>query len=79
VQEKLLKKSEEQQAVGAKKRGLKGTSLSDQNSFALLDNEVIVSMACEMGVEISNSHFDTVEIMKDLELARHALNKVKKS
>jgi hypothetical protein len=32
-------------------------------------------MAEEMGVAILDMHFDTVEIMRDLELARHALDK----
>jgi hypothetical protein len=61
-----------------KKRTLEGTSLTNQNSFALFDNDLIVSLAADMGLNIVNEHFDTVEFMKDFEVARHALEKVKK-
>jgi hypothetical protein len=48
------------------KRSLKGTYLNSQNSFALLDNEVIANMASKIGVEIPELHFDSIDIMKDL-------------
>jgi hypothetical protein len=56
---------------------LEGTNLSCSNSFVVLDNDNICAMAEEMGVAILDMHFDTVEIMRDLELARHALDKQK--
>jgi hypothetical protein len=45
---------------------LEGTYLNSQNSFALLDNEVIANMASKIGVEIPELHFDSIDIMKDL-------------
>jgi hypothetical protein len=62
---------------GALKRTLEGTNLSCSNSFALLDNDNICSMVVDMGVAILDEHFDVVEIMRDLEIARHALDKQK--
>lgn len=49
--------------------------LNSHNSFSALDNNVISSIALNMGVIIDESDFDVVEIMKDLEVARHALHK----
>jgi hypothetical protein len=63
---------------GASKRTLEGTNLSCSNSFAILDNDCISAMAKDMGVNILNMHFDLVEIMKDLEVAMHALDKQKR-
>jgi hypothetical protein len=40
-----------------------------------LYNEKIVSLASGMGVKIATENFDSIDIMKDLELARQALNK----
>jgi hypothetical protein len=62
----------------SKKRSLEGTNLSNQNSFAILDNAEICSTVEGMGVSVTSEHFESVNIMKDLELARHALDKVKK-
>jgi hypothetical protein len=54
-----------------------GTSLNDQNSFVILGNDDIAALANDMGVEICLQHFDTIDLMKDLEVARHALEKQK--
>jgi hypothetical protein len=62
-----------------KKRSISGTNLNAQNSFAVLSFDNISCLASDMGVDISSMGFDTVDIMKDLELARHALDKSKKS
>jgi hypothetical protein len=60
-----------------KKRPFKGTSLNDQNYFAILGNQDIAALANRMGVEISLHQFDSVDLMKELEVARHALEKQK--
>jgi hypothetical protein len=62
----------------SKKRSLQGTSLTSKNSFAVLDNEVIAELANSMGVKASSFQFETFDLMKDIEVARHAINKVKK-
>lgn len=57
----------------SKKRDLEGTNLKYENSFAVLDNIVIASLANDMGVMITEYEFDKVDMMKDLEIARHKL------
>jgi hypothetical protein len=61
----------------AKKRSLEGTSLSDQNSFAALSNDNIANIAREMRIIVQPSDFDKVDLLKDLEIARHALKNLK--
>jgi hypothetical protein len=60
-----------------RKRNLEGTNLSSLNSFSILNNAEILNLAGNMGIIIEREHFETVEIMKYLELARHSLDKVK--
>jgi hypothetical protein len=70
IQKQFLEK---QHGVELKKRHVEGNLLVDKNSFALLDNDLIVDLANEMGVVISDKEFGTVDLMKDLEIARQAL------
>jgi hypothetical protein len=72
VQDQLLEKKFVLEVIQ-----MEGNALSGKNSFALLDNDLIVDLAGEMGVVISDSDFDILNLMKDLELARHALEKRK--
>jgi hypothetical protein len=58
-------------------RSLEGTNLSDQNLFVVLNNLDIMNLAVGMGVHIGSEHFESVDIMKDLECARHALDRSK--
>jgi hypothetical protein len=60
-----------------RKRKLEGTSLSNQNSFAALNNMEIVEMVSGMGIIVAYDQFDSIELMKDLEVARHALKVTK--
>jgi hypothetical protein len=73
----VLKKQETIKSQ-SKKRSLSGTNLNYHNSFAVLSNDNIACLACDVGVDISSMFFDTVEIMKDLEIVRHALDKSKR-
>jgi hypothetical protein len=57
---------------------MEGNSLSVSNSFVVLDNDIIVDLAANMGLAISINDFDILELMKDLELGRHDLDKTKK-
>jgi hypothetical protein len=47
--------------------------LYNQNSFSILDNDEIAKLAGDMGVLIHEENFDTIDIMKDLEVASQAL------
>jgi hypothetical protein len=76
VQEQLIKKYQAKSQDDGKKEAQEGNS-SYHNSFSVLDNDKIVSLAAGMGVVIPSDNFDTIDIMKDLEKARQALNKIK--
>jgi hypothetical protein len=75
IQDQMLEKAKVQD--NKKKIPFEGTSLNDQNSFVILGNDDIAALANDMGVEICLQHFDTIDLMKDLEVARHALEKQK--
>jgi hypothetical protein len=77
VQEQILKKFSSANIEDSRKRKLEGTSLSDQNSFAALNNMEIVEMVSGMGINIAFEQFDSLELMKDLEVARHAIKVTK--
>jgi hypothetical protein len=56
-----------------------GTNLNTFNSFALLDDESIMSRALEMGVDPASFSLEKVSYLKDLEIARHNINDMQKS
>jgi hypothetical protein len=65
-------KNQEKQS---KKRSLVGTNLSSFNSFAILADGHIARIAEEMGMLIPKDKFDSIDILKDIEIAGHALDK----
>jgi hypothetical protein len=69
IQEQMLSKHMTAQHDKNNKRTLKGTNLSDQNSFTILNNLGIMRLTARMGIHIDRDHFDTIDIMKDLECA----------
>ena len=60
------------------KRNLEGTNLNSENSFSALDNEEIISKSDLMGVHISDVNYSDIDLIKDLEVARHSLEEKKK-
>jgi hypothetical protein len=56
-----------------------GTNLNSHNSFALLDDDDILSRALEMGVDTTSLSLEKVNYLKDLEIARHAIITVQDS
>ena len=52
----------------------KGNCSSDQNSFAVLSNTSIVSLAINMGMHSESLTFEKIDLLKDLENARMKLN-----
>jgi hypothetical protein len=78
IQEQIITKGVASGRSPSKKRSLQGTSLNSQNSFAVLDNLDISDIAAGMGIIASKEHFETLDLMKDIEIARHALDNVKK-
>jgi hypothetical protein len=55
----VLKKQETIKSQ-SKKRSLSGTNLNYHNSFAVLSNDNIACLACDVGFDISSMFFDTV-------------------
>uniref|UniRef100_A0A8I6Z4J3 Uncharacterized protein n=1 Tax=Hordeum vulgare subsp. vulgare TaxID=112509 RepID=A0A8I6Z4J3_HORVV len=54
----------------AQKRDLQGNSISHVNSFEVLSNLEIISVAVKMGVNIPNDDFDSIDIIRELEISR---------
>jgi hypothetical protein len=62
----------------SKKRNLEGNhdfalNPLSNNSFAVLSDNQIIAKASLMGVRIPDGNFDTVNLVRDLELARNSL------
>jgi hypothetical protein len=74
LQSKMEEKINNQEKQ-SKKRSLADTNLSSCNSFAVLDDNCIAGIVEGMGVLIPTDKFDTIDILKDIEIARHALDK----
>jgi hypothetical protein len=74
VQEQMLRKYGMSSHEETRKRSLQGTNLSSHNSFVALENAEIVGIAGGMGVNILSGQFELVDLVKDLELARHAIH-----
>jgi hypothetical protein len=72
-----VEKNQKKGKEDGKKGALEGMSSLTNNSFSALDNEVIADLARDMGVNILEENFDVIDMMKDLECARHAMEKVK--
>jgi hypothetical protein len=77
IQEQIIAKGGASGRSPSKKRSLQGTSLNSQNFFAILDNLDISDIAAGMGINASKEHFETFDLMKDIEIARHALDNVR--
>ena len=66
--------TDEKIAITNKKRNLKGTNLKSGNSIAVLDDSDIIDKSDMMGVGIDPANFASINLIKDLKIARHALN-----
>jgi hypothetical protein len=62
----------------AKKKNLEGNNIHLKNSFAVLDNLMLINKFGKMGGDISNAKLEHFDLLKDLEVARNDLkNRVK--
>jgi hypothetical protein len=66
----------ERASRSAAARDVTGTNLTFHNSFALLDDDDIHNRALEMGVNPETFTLEKINYLKDLEQARHAIDKV---
>jgi hypothetical protein len=78
AQEQVLKKYNLMPQGESKKRALEGNIPNNHNSFAISSNSEICKLVNYMGVSILPYQFDVIDIMRDLEVARHALDKTKR-
>jgi hypothetical protein len=72
-----LRKKYKAHVQGGEKTVQEKGNPKSQNFFSVLDNDEIVCLAVGMGVVVQKENFDTIDIMKDLEIARVTLNKNK--
>lgn len=70
---KIAKKAEEL----TKKRNLDGTNLSSNNAFSVLNNDNLLNKTCNMRVKINMDNLEVINVMKDLEIARHTMENKK--
>uniref|UniRef100_A0A8I6YVP9 Uncharacterized protein n=1 Tax=Hordeum vulgare subsp. vulgare TaxID=112509 RepID=A0A8I6YVP9_HORVV len=54
----------------AQKRDLQGNSISPGNSFEVLSNLEIISAAVKMGVNIPDDDFESIDVIRELEISR---------
>ena len=55
------------------KRNNEGTSTNFSNSFSILDDDIIMSKGAQMGVHMDATDFESINMLKDLEIARLSL------
>jgi hypothetical protein len=65
---------EEKSAEKAEISKDEGNNLLSKNSFAVLASENLINIAVKMGIDQAGLSFDSINILKDLEAARAALN-----
>lgn len=66
---KIAEKAEEL----TRKRNLEGTNLTSKNSFSVLSDENLMNKSNKMGVAVNINELDFINVIKDLEVARHTL------
>ncbi|KAE8786911.1 hypothetical protein D1007_39158 [Hordeum vulgare] len=59
-----------------KKRNLQGKEMSPRNYFEVLSNLEIVSTAAQMGVNIPDDNFASIDIIRELEISRANIAKM---
>lgn len=69
----ILLTTEEKNMKMGRKRNLEGTNLNSENSFAVLSDNDIMHLSRDMGVILEDSNFTAIDLIKDLEIARHSL------
>lgn len=73
LQKDILLTTEDRNLKMCKKRNLEGTNLNTENSFSVLADVDIANMSYNMGIMIDESNFTAIDLIKDLEVARHSI------
>lgn len=69
----LILSTEDKNMMMSKKRNLEGTNLNNENSFSVLTDNDIMKLSKDMGITIDDSNFAAIDLVKELEIARHSL------
>lgn len=69
----LILTTEDKTLHMGKKRNLEGTNLNNENSFSVLADDDIMHLYGNMGITIDESNFAAIDLVKELEIARHSL------
>lgn len=73
LQKEILLTTGDKTLQMGKKRNLEGTNLNSENSFSVLANDDIIHLSKEMGITLNDSNYAAIDLIKDLEVARHSL------
>lgn len=74
LQQNMIDAIFKNQDNSSKKRSVEGNSSPTSNAFSSLDDDAIASVSLNLGVPINDKHFVSLNILRDLELARGAIN-----
>jgi hypothetical protein len=74
LKEDILLTIEDKVNMMTKKWNIEGNPQTSSNSFSVLDDKVIVIRVNKMGAHVNPNAFDTINMLRDLEAARTALN-----
>ena len=73
AEKEVLAGKENKKSSGGKKRPISSNNISTFNSFSILDNDDIIDRMSNMGVPVSDSNYDSIDLLKEIENARDAL------
>lgn len=69
----LVMTTDDKTMMMGQKRNLEGTNLNPENSFSVLADDDIMQLSLNMGIQLNESNFAAIDLVKDLEIARHSL------
>ncbi|RLN11852.1 hypothetical protein C2845_PM09G09340 [Panicum miliaceum] len=74
LQQNMMNDIVKNQDKSSKKRSVEGNTLPTSNAFSSLDDNMIADLSLNMSVNINDKHFESLNVIRDLELARYAIN-----
>lgn len=69
----LVMTTDDKTMMMGQKRNLEGTNLNPENSFSVLADDDIMQLSLNMGIQLNESNFAAIDLVKDLEIASHSL------
>lgn len=74
LQKDILLTTDDKLLAMGRKRNLEGTHTISENSFSILEDSEITQIVSGMGVNIDDSNFIAIDLVKEMEVARHSIN-----